>query len=44
VQAGSFGQFLLRIAPLVAEFSQPGAESRLNRACRHTPMLGVRPL
>jgi hypothetical protein len=44
VQAGSFGQLLLRIAPLVAELPQPYAKSRLNGACRHTPMLGFRPL
>src|SRR6266568_1309433 len=35
VQAGSFGQLLLRIAPLVAELPQPNAKSRLNGACRH---------
>ena len=43
MQAGSLGQFLLRIAAFVAELPQPGAKSRLNGAWGHTPMLEARP-
>ena len=40
VQASSFSQFLLGIAPLVAELPQPYAKSRLNGARGHISMLG----
>jgi hypothetical protein len=39
MQAGPFGQFLLGIAPLVAELPQPCAKSRLNGAWGHISML-----
>jgi len=39
MQSCPFGQFFLRIAPLVAELPQPGAKLRLNGMCGHTPML-----
>ena len=44
MQTRPLRQLFLRIAPLVAELPQPGAESSLNGACWHTPMLGFRPL
>jgi hypothetical protein len=40
MQTGPFGQFLLGIAPLVAELPQPCAKSRLNGAWGHISMLG----
>jgi hypothetical protein len=39
MQSGALGQFLLGIAPLVAELPQPCAESRLNGAWGHISML-----
>ena len=40
MQICSFGQFLLRVASLVAELPQRVAESRFDGARRHTPILG----
>ena len=40
VQSGALGQFLLGIAPLVAELPQPRAKSRLNGVWGHISMLG----
>ena len=39
MQFRSFGEFLLRVASLVAELPQPIAESRFYGACYHTPIL-----
>ena len=39
MQFRSFGEFLLRVASLVAELPQRVAESRFDGACRHTPIL-----
>ena len=40
MQSGALGQFLLGIAPLVAELPQPRAKSRLNGVWGHISMLG----
>jgi hypothetical protein len=40
MQSGALGQFLLGIAPLVAELPQPRAKSRLNGVWSHISMLG----
>ncbi len=39
MQFRSFGEFLLRVASLVAELPQRVAESRFDGACGHTPIL-----
>ena len=39
MQIRSFGEFLLRVASLVAELPQRIAESRFDGACGHTPIL-----
>jgi len=39
MQLRSFGEFLLRVASLVAELPQRVAESRFDGACGHTPIL-----
>jgi hypothetical protein len=39
MQSGALCQFLLRIAPLVAELPQPRAKSRLNGVWGHISML-----
>jgi len=39
MQFRSFGEFLLRVASLVAELPQRVAESRFDGACCHTPIL-----
>ena len=39
MQFRSFGEFLLRVASLVAELPQRIAESRFDGACGHTPIL-----
>ena len=41
VQSRSFGQFLLRVASLVAELPQRIAKSGFDGACCHTPILGL---
>ncbi len=40
MQSGALCQFLLGIAPLVAELPQPRAKSRLNGVWGHISMLG----
>jgi hypothetical protein len=39
MQSGALSQFLLGIAPLVAELPQPRAKSRLNGVWGHISML-----
>ena len=39
MQFRAFGQFLLRVPSFVAQLPQRGAESRLDGACSHTPIL-----